>query len=546
MTLTQLFTAIANQIRRIKGTSGTIVAENFPTEMSSIELGNLSNEEYAEANNDLDDIFEGVIIPNTYQQIEYIQLSGEQYIDTNYALWTNTNWKIEYKFDVNEFYDYNNMIGSLETYNANNEIWIPSDGNYYIRFTGVAKTSLGILELNIPYTIIHDNTGTNLLNYVNGELVQTSNKANTSLNYKLGLGHREGAKFLKGKIYYAKFWNGNELVRNFVPVIRKSDNKIGLYDLVTNEFYMNAGTGSFIAGGNVDILNTKIKNILEEKNIKALPENIKKDINILGVTGTYVGNLTDTEYAKANADLDNILYQSENVLPDAYQQVEYLESTGTQYINTGVSYANDLLVKDKVLYTVLDEELSTRTIYRISGVSATLYWGVGKRGNTSIWTWCAGSVTSVPVQTHTKYNLEINMSTNEVYANGDLVGSRTTTSTGSGNMYLFASKNATKDEVNSFEYDIRRYRTEFYKSGILIRNFVPCYRKADNEAGMYDTVNGVFYTNEGTGDFVVGEDVDVLNTKIESVLTEKAIKLIPENIKSGVNILGIIGTYTGN
>lgn len=63
---------------------------------------------------------------------------------------------------------------------------------------------------------------------------------------------------------------------------------------------------------------------------------------------------------------------------------------------------------------------------------------------------------------------------------------------------------------------------------------------------MYDTVNGVFYTNDGTGDFVVGEDVDVLNTKIESVLTEKAIKLIPENIKSGVNILGIIGTYTGN
>lgn len=35
----------------------------------------------------------------------------------------------------------------------------------------------------------------------------------------------------------------------------------------------------------MDILNTKIKNILTEKNTKILPANIKKDVNILGVTG---------------------------------------------------------------------------------------------------------------------------------------------------------------------------------------------------------------------------------------------------------------------
>lgn len=185
------------------------------------------------------------VLPNTYQKVDYLESTGTQYIDTNYALWTNTNWKIEYKFDVNEFYNYNNMIGSLETSNSYNEIWITSDGNYYIRFTDVGRTSLGILELNTPYTIIHDNTGTNLLNYVNGELVQTTNKANTSLDYKLGLGHREGAKYLKGKIYYAKFWNGNELVRNFVPCYRKSDNKPGMYDTVNNVFYTNEGDGEF-------------------------------------------------------------------------------------------------------------------------------------------------------------------------------------------------------------------------------------------------------------------------------------------------------------
>lgn len=34
----------------------------------------------------------------------------------------------------------------------------------------------------------------------------------------------------------------------------------------------------------------------------------------------------------------------------------------------------------------------------------------------------------------------------------------------------------------------------------------PVYRKADNKPGMYDLVNGVFYTNQGTGEFSVGPD----------------------------------------
>lgn len=36
--------------------------------------------------------------------------------------------------------------------------------------------------------------------------------------------------------------------------------------------------------------------------------------------------------------------------------------------------------------------------------------------------------------------------------------------------------------------------------------------------------------------------MDVLNTNIKSILTEKTLKVRPENIKSGVNILGINGS----
>lgn len=37
--------------------------------------------------------------------------------------------------------------------------------------------------------------------------------------------------------------------------------------------------------------------------------------------------------------------------------------------------------------------------------------------------------------------------------------------------------------------------------------FVPCYRKADDEIGMYETVSQTFYTNSGIGTFVKGADV---------------------------------------
>jgi hypothetical protein len=51
----------------------------------------------------------------------------------------------------------------------------------------------------------------------------------------------------------------------------------------------------------MDILNTKIKSILTEKNTKIKPENIKKDVNILGITGTYEGESSGDYNAKFKA-----------------------------------------------------------------------------------------------------------------------------------------------------------------------------------------------------------------------------------------------------
>lgn len=51
------------------------------------------------------------------------------------------------------------------------------------------------------------------------------------------------------------------------------------------------------------------------------------------------------------------------------------------------------------------------------------------------------------------------------------------------------------------------FECKVWKDGtILTRDFVPVKRNTDNEVGMYDLVNNVFYANQGTGTFTGGEE----------------------------------------
>ena len=72
-------------------------------------------------------------------------------------------------------------------------------------------------------------------------------------------------------------------------------------------------------------------------------------------------------------------------------------------------------------------------------------------------------------------------------------------------LYLFwLNSNWSFAESASMKY----YYFKIYDNWTLVRDFVPCYRKSDEEIWMYDMVNDVFYTNAGTGTFTKGSDVN--------------------------------------
>ena len=55
-------------------------------------------------------------------------------------------------------------------------------------------------------------------------------------------------RYALADLYYLKFTKGNTVIRNLVPVRRKSDNAVGLYDIENDHLYVSQGDEPFVAG----------------------------------------------------------------------------------------------------------------------------------------------------------------------------------------------------------------------------------------------------------------------------------------------------------
>lgn len=98
-------------------------------------------------------------------------------------------------------------------------------------------------------------------------------------------------------------------------------------------------------------------------------------------------------------------------------------------------------------------------------------------------------------------NLSLTNLTNGVSAKATTQGTYTMTA----NLFLFA-----QNYNGAARYGgIRRIgKFQYYdKNDALICDLVPCYRKSDNVAGMYDFVRKIFLTNVGSGTFTKGSNV---------------------------------------
>ena len=192
-------------------------------------------------------------------------------------------------------------------------------------------------------------------------------------------------------------------------------------------------------------------------------------------------------------------------LPLEYQEVEYIESTGTQCIDTGVLPDNNSITwKIKAKFKSVSSQ-------QIMGSG----WGNGTRFSIASGTGSNFQVAfgagwkNLPQQKDTAIHHYIVNTYISGYGKIDgfpQIEASVSSATFSEKktIFLFA-----RNRTGKIDYycNACTYTSEIYKNGELIQNLIPCYRKSDSKPGMYDTVSKTFYTSSGTGEFLVGNNV---------------------------------------
>jgi hypothetical protein len=180
---------------------------------------------------------------NGYTQLEYIGLTGTQYIDTGF--YANQNTGVEM------------VASSTSTVNQ----------AFYCSRSGMNSNTYSCLIVDTYLRHDYNNTQQAMTTKAYaGQLYQISSRNNVlkvnntsdtiasgtftaGTSLYLGASNANGiGNYLYGNIYSCKVFNGNTLVRDFIPVKRNSDSVVGLLDIVNNVFYVNKGSGSFTAG----------------------------------------------------------------------------------------------------------------------------------------------------------------------------------------------------------------------------------------------------------------------------------------------------------
>lgn len=184
-------------------------------------------------------------------------------------------------------------------------------------------------------------------------------------------------------------------------------------------------------------------------------------------------------------------------LPSGYKRLEYIQSSGAQYIDTGIIGSYDTRVTAD---------------FEVLSIGSGTVFVFGSQANNNV-RFCLG-ITSASVfrsdygteyisgpsaATGTKYTADKNR--NVCTINGTAINSNVQTFTGTTNIYLFARSYSSLSYAN-----LKMYGCKIYSNDVLVRDFIPC-KNASGVAGMWDDVNSVFYGNAGSGTFTAGLEI---------------------------------------
>lgn len=172
-----------------------------------------------------------------------------------------------------------------------------------------------------------------------------------------------------------------------------------------------------------------------------------------------------------------------------YTKLEYIESTGTQYIDTEYVFKNKPKVVGDIMVTLgIDRDIMGTPIAKagcfiIDFYNNLLYYRYSSTSSTQM---------DTGIQIGNWYNMEFS---NKVIVDGVEKGTISS--------YDFSSNTQSFLIGKGRNYGSARFKEiKMYDGNELVRDLIPYYKKDIDEIGMLDKVNNVFYTNQGTGEFL--------------------------------------------
>lgn len=360
-------------------------------------------------------------------EVEYLESTGTQWIDTGYVLSASDRIVVQAYFQANDNSGSRILLGVGDP-----KLWITTGLCRFNDDNSASIANLRQLEAWNSISIDKDYCT------CNGTTVPMSVGTFQDNSLSLWLFGANGSTATKtnGRIASCKIYHSGALVRDFIPVRRGN---VGyMYDRVSGKLFGNQGTGSFRYG--------------------------------------------------------------RDIIP-----VEYLESSGTQWIDTGINANSNLTVqasftmqnlaasnygflfgsrpaKQSKTYAVV---FTTKSIGYLVGDGAFSYAGYSSL--------------------NVKHTVEIR-NDGMLYSDGSLINQvyRGVVTSNTLPLYLFGvNTNGVFDNTQPFIG--RVYNTQIYDNNELVRDFIPA--KDENGVGfMFDKVSHTIYDNAGSGAFITGPE----------------------------------------
>lgn len=187
------------------------------------------------------------------------------------------------------------------------------------------------------------------------------------------------------------------------------------------------------------------------------------------------------------------------ILPEGFRRVEYLESTGSQYLNLSITTK----VGDKIVLETESKFLDTSN--QAEGKSGNPYFFYGISGGK--WYCGAGGYSTSSISADTewhKFRLIHSQNDTGLYIDDIKIQSQTYNST---SIVLNGTINAYRTYNGSYFHKTRKKSWKLYINDDIVYNLVPCIDNY-NVPCMYDLVSQKPFYNQGSGTFLTNKSYE--------------------------------------